>query len=72
MKILDKANRYLDSMCCGGYKFGFCIDEETDLKELKIRRKEKLRMLMFNFNDQLSQIKTNLERNLDEDMGMGW
>lgn len=65
---IDNLNKNLRNIYKGKYKFSLCLDEGVTLDNIKINKKyvKRIKLLQLEYNDNLSQLKTEVERKSKE------
>jgi lantibiotic modifying enzyme len=61
---VELLNKELKKSYRGKFKFDFCLIEDININELKLKNekiKEKLKLRWYNLNHELSRVKTKLE-----------
>ncbi len=65
--LLERANKELKRMYRGKLKFDFCLEEQgmkPDEVKIEKRKVRQLKEKWFKFNDELSEIQINFEKNM--------
>lgn len=63
-KEVEKLNKELKKTYRGKFKFDFCLIEDINIDNLKLKNdkiKERLKLKWYNLNHELSRVKTKLE-----------
>ena len=72
MEIVDAMNRLnkkLDNIYSGKFKFDFCLREDINIDDLKVKKTkliDRLKTEVFKTKDTLAKSKTNMERKIIE------
>ena len=63
-KEIEKLNKELKKSYKGKFKFDFCLIEDININELKLKNgkmKDKIKLKWYDLNHRLSRVKTKLE-----------